>query len=136
MATKAQLGRGTHQNLVHASYAEAAQYTGPQGEITLVRNAAGDITEARLHNGFRLGGFVLIAAPADTVAGFLPNAKVVPLMEVVVADPATPFAFEHGLGYNPIVQVSDGTVPVVTHIDANNVELKFAAAGTYEINLR
>jgi hypothetical protein len=101
MATKRNRGRDPEQHEILAAGAEANNYVGLLGQITVTRAPEIGVTGISVHNGVTPGGArVSLAAPG--VAQGFPGAVVVPALEVAVAGVAT---VTHNLGYWPIVQV-------------------------------
>lgn len=140
MTTKMHRGRDPEQHMVQSS-AEAATHVGKHGEITLERESAeGAIIALRAHNGYDKGGARVALEDPASVAGMLPNAKVLAPLEYEALTAGDVFTIHHQLGYEPMVLVidEDGRYAdvAIVHDDEENVSITFADAGLYKVQLR
>ena len=135
MALQSQKGRDVLQHVTQID-GEAEAYVGKLGELSFQRDIEGAVTSVRAHNHMKPGGYVIAVEPAGTVAAMLPNAKVVPPIEVEATATAQTVTISHQLGYMPLVQLTDGSTPFVVHDDLENVSITFPAPGTYTVLLR
>lgn len=127
MATKRQRGRDPEQSEILTAGAEANNYRGLLGQMTVTRTPGVGLTGIAVHDGTTPGG-TTIALPAPGVAQDYPTAVIVPSLSVTLVD-AVPLTVTHSLGYFPVVQVVNAdTLTVMTdvtvvHVDFNSFTL-------------
>lgn len=134
--------RRPQRDIVFTNKADAARYTGHNGQTTYTFDRAADCYEHRAHDGETIGGLLMaagavtnntaITAKVVNVGGSIPSAD----------DPNGPLVINHGLGYFPLVQVLDlSQSPAelieveVAYPDINTIELTAGATGASNVTI-
>ena len=136
-------GKDPPLNLIHKSRADANNYVGRPGQMTLVGDYTDGNTprllEARFHNGLLPGGFIMPLTPApqgnDPAVGPAPRIMLIPPKAYVAEVEET---IVHNFGYFPTVRGvrNDGEEMFFAsvHHDENSLTITHAG-GTYSLML-
>lgn len=138
-------GKNPPINLIHASRAEANNYVGLPGQITLVGRFTDQnvpvIDEVRFHNGLLPGGFLMSVSPTpqgnDPSMG--PPARVKNVGPQAFAENQT-VMFVHNFGYLPgVVAIDNSAQPVavtVNFVTFESISITFPATAVYALSIR